>query len=76
MKRKQPLIPEDDENINKVIWEELRMITMFLAEIKINQEKNIKSILDIENRMISKYDFENGINKICTILNQIAENKK
>ena len=63
-----------DENIDQIIWEELRMITLFLADIKISLEENKNKISDIENRMVSTYDFNNGIDKICTVLKSIEQN--
>ncbi|WHF52390.1 hypothetical protein QGN23_03700 [Chryseobacterium gotjawalense] len=74
MKRKYPLVPSKDEDMQKVIWEELRIITLFLANNETNTEKNMQAISTIENRMVSTYDFENGINKICEILKQIEKN--
>ena len=74
MKNNTPLIPLESEDINKVIWEELRMITMLIADIKLELDKNTKTISSIENRMVTTYDFENGISKICEILKQIERN--
>lgn len=74
MKNIKPLIPGPDEKLDQIIWEELRMITLFLADIKISLEENKNKISDIENRMVSTYDFNNGIDKICNLLKSIQLN--
>ena len=74
MKNIKPLIPGPDEKLDQIIWEELRMITLVLADIKISLEENKNKISDIENRMVSTYDFNNGIDKICNLLKSIQLN--
>lgn len=74
LNKKTPLTQSKEEDIQKSIWEELRMITLFLADIKIELEKNTKNISEIERRMTSVFDFDLNINKICEILKQIEQN--
>ncbi len=76
MREKYPLVPEKGDDIMLLIWQELRMINMSITNMEETIEDTNKKINEINHRLLSVYDYDHGINKLCDKLSAIVEKLK
>lgn len=68
-----PLTPTKDDNLGYIIWQELRMLNMGITNMEAKLDETNKKIDEINHRLLTVYDFDSGVNKICDKLSAIRE---
>ncbi|MCP2037329.1 hypothetical protein [Chryseobacterium sp. HSC-36S06] len=76
MNKEYPLTPTKDDDISYLIWQELRMLNMGITNMEAKLDETNKKINEINHRLLSVYDFDSGINKLCDKLTTIEEKTK
>ncbi|WP_312750853.1 hypothetical protein [Epilithonimonas hominis] len=76
MSEKYPIVPKKDDDMMHLIWQELRMINMSITNMEETIEDTNKKINEINHRLLSVYDYDHGINKLCDKLSAIVEKLK
>lgn len=75
-KEETPLAPSKDDNLGYLIWQELRMLNMGITNIEAKLDETNKRISEIDHRLLTVYDFDSGVNKLCDKLSTIGEQLK
>lgn len=76
MSEKYPLVPEKGDDIMLLIWQELRMLNMGITNMEAKLDETNKKIDEINHRLLTVYDFDSGVNKLCDKLSTIGEQLK
>lgn len=76
MSEKYPLVPKKDDDMMHLIWQELRMLNMGITNMEAKLDETNKKIDEINHRLLTVYDFDSGVNKLCDKLSTIGEQLK